>query len=316
MSIDIQQYSFGDPGSDRAAQERLKWAHRRVRVVAMCQVLHGVPYHIETVADGGRAALLLPYAGTAVERIEAAAADLRKPGDPTELRVANVDASGFPLDEAPKPWRVLLATRGNPDLGQDPSCPPWGMPPDRFIVVESLQEGREAVRRFIVNNDVGGGQWVGGDAWQGGRRLGRFAYNGRYFSSSCDSNGTPSVEFAERIHPGPDAVAAALRKAGFTDDQAEGAEVEVVQEFPLSRFAGERTADQWRVWYAEEVGRAPRLGARTMAPLLDPVVSVVRDDEAHAKAGADEWSIGAAFTRGDEVIPAIVFHAPRPKLVP
>lgn len=260
--------------------------------------------------------LLLPFAGQSPEVVEAAAHEIRRRRDGVRMRVGYIDAEGYPLQGEVLPLRVLLATRGNPDYGQDPARPPVGMPPDRFLTAVSLEEAKEIVAKYISDNDVGGGQWVGGDVWQGGRRLGGIAYNGRFFDADDPRGyGKPSVEFAQRMAP----TGAALRKLLDRSALGEAAgELEHVidPEFALQRFVATRSADEWRSWYAAEVEREAGLGSRTLAPALDPVLVEVHDDETRLVTRADELRVGAAFLRGDACINAIVIepHALRPAL--
>lgn len=303
---ELSEHAFGPAGSPDAARSRLEWAERRVRLVAMGSVSHGVPYHEDAASQSY---LLLPFTGQSEEVIQAAAEHIRRQRDVTSIAVGYIDVDGYPLQGDVLPLRVLLATRGNPDHGQDPARPAWGMPPDRIASAASLDEARQLVRAYLDDNEVGGGQWVGGDVWQGGRRLGVIAYNGRFFEAdAANGYGRSSVEFAERQQPAGAGLRRLLGRAGL-DDVMDDLDCAHVPDFALSRFEHIRSADAWRGWYAAEVEKTPALGARTLAPVVDPVLVELRDDEAHVSSEQDAWRIGAAFLRGDSVVNVMAFDA-------
>lgn len=78
-----------------------------------------------------------------------------------------------------QPLRVALMTAGNPDLGQDPAQTLLGVR-NRLAPVASLGDASRVVCRFIVENQVGGGNWVGGQVLDGcGQQVARVSYNGR-----------------------------------------------------------------------------------------------------------------------------------------
>lgn len=88
-----------------------------------------------------------------------------------------------PAQSVPNVYHVLLAARGNPDHGQHPDQPPLGVGPDQVKRVGSMMEAVNAVNVFIRDNDLGGGNWVGGDVWMDGQHVGCIAYNGRLFDN-------------------------------------------------------------------------------------------------------------------------------------
>lgn len=47
------------------------------------------------------------------------------------------------------------------------------------IPAGSLQECAALVRAFIRNNDLGAGEWIAGEVYQGGTLVERLAFNGR-----------------------------------------------------------------------------------------------------------------------------------------
>lgn len=47
------------------------------------------------------------------------------------------------------------------------------------IPARSLQECAALVRAFILNNDLGAGEWIAGEVYQGGTLVESLAFNGR-----------------------------------------------------------------------------------------------------------------------------------------
>ena len=79
--------------------------------------------------------------------------------------------------------RVLLASRGNPDHGQDPNRPVPGCPADFWTYAASWSDARMQVLAYIHNHDLGGGNWAGGPVVDAkGNRIGYISYNGRIWT--------------------------------------------------------------------------------------------------------------------------------------
>ena len=88
----------------------------------------------------------------------------------------------FPEEQlqVPGQYRVSLASVGNPDFGQDPSRALFGAAPDQWQEVGSIADAASACLRFIDENELGGGNWAGGDVVDAtGRTVARVSYNGR-----------------------------------------------------------------------------------------------------------------------------------------
>ena len=74
---------------------------------------------------------------------------------------------------------VLLASRGNPDVGQDPNRSLPGVRAYR-AEVPTLQEASEACRSYIKRHNLGGGNWFGGQVYDAtGTWIASVSYNGR-----------------------------------------------------------------------------------------------------------------------------------------
>jgi len=82
---------------------------------------------------------------------------------------------------------VRLASVGNPDYGQDPDRPIYGAQPNKIVPVASLQEASRECLRFIAHNDLGCGNWDGGQITESGRVIAHVSYNGRVWEGPCQS---------------------------------------------------------------------------------------------------------------------------------
>jgi len=49
----------------------------------------------------------------------------------------------------------------------------------RFITVATLKEASEICSAFIEKNELGGGNWTGGQVFENGKEIARVSYNGR-----------------------------------------------------------------------------------------------------------------------------------------
>ena len=80
---------------------------------------------------------------------------------------------------APKgAYKVLLASVGNPDFGQDSRR---SMPcvPRRTLRVASLADASKACCAYIAHYELGGGNWLGGEVKKDGKVIAKISYNGR-----------------------------------------------------------------------------------------------------------------------------------------
>ena len=78
---------------------------------------------------------------------------------------------------------------GNPDYGQDPNKPPYGV---RVITLKAktFSELQAKVREWQYENDIGGGNWQQPALLRDGSVIGYMSYNTRVWA---DSNWTPST---------------------------------------------------------------------------------------------------------------------------
>jgi hypothetical protein len=85
--------------------------------------------------------------------------------------------------------RVELSSVGNPDFGQNPNESLWGAEKDRMVEVATFEEASFECMRFIHDNDLGSGNWSGGDIFnEHGARIAYVSYNGRVWELGKDGN--------------------------------------------------------------------------------------------------------------------------------
>ncbi len=80
--------------------------------------------------------------------------------------------------------RVKLESVGNPDYRQDPEKPLWGAEPNRIVPVDSFKQASDECIKFIDENELGGGNWSGGDILNDeGEVIASVSYNGRVWDN-------------------------------------------------------------------------------------------------------------------------------------
>lgn len=75
-------------------------------------------------------------------------------------------------------YKVLLASIGNPDFGQDSRRSLPGVP-RQTPCVTSLADASRACRAYIEHHELGGGNWCGGLVKKGATAIAQISYNGR-----------------------------------------------------------------------------------------------------------------------------------------
>ena len=76
--------------------------------------------------------------------------------------------------------KVTLKSVGNPDFRQDPTRPMYGCERNQTVEVKSFAEASLVCREFIDRNDLGSGNWAGGDVFDdSGKLIARVSYNGK-----------------------------------------------------------------------------------------------------------------------------------------
>lgn len=74
---------------------------------------------------------------------------------------------------------ISLGHAPNPDVDDGYWAEPEEPGTVRHDSVTSLGQAQQAVRLYISRNNLGGGNWAGGDLRLDGKLIGRISYNGR-----------------------------------------------------------------------------------------------------------------------------------------
>lgn len=69
---------------------------------------------------------------------------------------------------------VKLSSVGNPDFGQ---YAPLSLP--KLVNISSLKEASEKCRTYIAYWNLGGGNWSGGQVYNGKKQIANISFNGR-----------------------------------------------------------------------------------------------------------------------------------------
>ena len=84
--------------------------------------------------------------------------------------------------------KVILSSIGNPDQGQDPTQPLFGCEPCKTLPVSSFKEARDLCIKFISDNNLGSGNWNGGQILDDNEKVIAFvSCNGRVWEGSENS---------------------------------------------------------------------------------------------------------------------------------
>jgi len=83
--------------------------------------------------------------------------------------------------------KVLLASVGNPDFGQNPNEELYGCEPNEIVEVDSFEKASLICQQFILRNDLGGGNWAGGLITEGRKKIAYVSYNGNVWEITKDA---------------------------------------------------------------------------------------------------------------------------------
>lgn len=99
----------------------------------------------------------------------------------------SIEIVGAELDRA-QVLTVCLSSCGNPDAGQDPECPMFGVP-DTQRKSTSLKNASALCRQYIDHHGLGAGNWTGGLVTdQDNVPIAQISYNGRVWKYSLQSH--------------------------------------------------------------------------------------------------------------------------------
>ena len=91
---------------------------------------------------------------------------------------------------------VVLSSAGNPDYGQDPNRPLFGCESNKKLPVQSYKEASEVCRKFIDDNELGSGNWDGGQIFDHTQKkqIAHVSYNGRVWKGKEWTSTTEEIK--------------------------------------------------------------------------------------------------------------------------
>jgi len=87
---------------------------------------------------------------------------------------------------------------GNPDYGQDPNQPPYGVDIVK-ITAHNFDLLLKRVRNWQYENDIGGGNWMNPAVYFNGKEVGYMSYNGKVWADKSWTPNTKQIYFKEEI---------------------------------------------------------------------------------------------------------------------
>jgi len=87
-------------------------------------------------------------------------------------------------------YEIKTEVCGNPDFGQDPRKPPYGVRVKK-IKAKTYDELKTLVREWMSDNGIGGGNWQDPPLLVNGEVVGYMSFNGKVWA---DRNWTPETK--------------------------------------------------------------------------------------------------------------------------
>lgn len=87
-------------------------------------------------------------------------------------------------------YEIKTEVCGNPDKGQDPHKPPYGVRVEK-IRAKTFDDLLTKVQEWQSDNDIGGGNWMNPPLVVGGEVVGYMSYNGKVWA---DQSWTPETK--------------------------------------------------------------------------------------------------------------------------
>lgn len=78
--------------------------------------------------------------------------------------------------------KVSLGSTSNPDFPRDSQI--GKIIQNHFVEVDSLLDAQTKCLQFIEDNDLGGGNWIGGSVFDSKKKIAQISYNGRIHNES------------------------------------------------------------------------------------------------------------------------------------
>ena len=85
---------------------------------------------------------------------------------------------------------------GNPDYGQNPNKPPYGVRV-KTIKAKTFDDLLDQVRAWISDNDIGGGNWMNPALMRDAEIIGYMSYNGKVWSDQSITPTTMQIHIKE-----------------------------------------------------------------------------------------------------------------------
>lgn len=93
-------------------------------------------------------------------------------------------------------YSIKTEVCGNPDYGQNPNKPPYGVRV-KTIRASTFAEILDKVREWQSDNDIGGGNWMNPALMRDGELVGFMSYNGKVWSDQSFSPSTMQIHIRE-----------------------------------------------------------------------------------------------------------------------
>jgi hypothetical protein len=93
-----------------------------------------------------------------------------------------------------KQFEIKTMVCGNPDRGQNPNKPPYGVRA-KTLRANTYAEIREMVQDWIGDNDIGGGNWMNPPLVFDGQVVGYMSYNGKVWADVSWTPDTKQITF-------------------------------------------------------------------------------------------------------------------------
>jgi len=91
-------------------------------------------------------------------------------------------------------YEIKTEVCGNPDFGQDPRKPPYGVRV-KTIKSKTYDSLIDQVREWQSDNDIGGGNWQNPPLLVNGEVVGYMSYNGKVWADRCWTPETKQIYF-------------------------------------------------------------------------------------------------------------------------
>ena len=85
-------------------------------------------------------------------------------------------------------YEVELSAESNPDYDKSSYEGSVNIKSHK-VKAKSIEDAREIVVAFIMENDLGSGNWSGGNVYKNGKKIGHVSYNGRYWDDTKMAKG-------------------------------------------------------------------------------------------------------------------------------